>query len=270
MIVRKGGPWGYNHGKYTPLLKKTLFPSVIIHFPETFLPPLHDRRKNLRRVIPGIVHQFRDRPGLHQLRRVGREPVGKHLFVAQLRIQPVLVSTRSQDGRHAIMNCGHQFVRLGSDDRAALDLLSVGAFPEIPGPGKGKGLLILPRYVHGSFALTISPPLIKTIGNHQAALSAQQMLETRFLRQRFGSGIDHTRADGLILRPGWNKPPAQHTHMGGTILQNGYNILCWRDIITRLYVKRRRNAEALRDPSDIGNQREASTHVSLSFMITTP
>src|SRR5262245_11272319 len=60
---------------------------------------------------------------------------------------------------------------------------------------------------HGNLALSLFPPLIKTVSGDNTAASIDERLEGRQFRQCLGSRVNHPIADRGVCGPMRNQPP---------------------------------------------------------------
>src|SRR5574338_1399927 len=88
-------------------------------------------------------------------------------------VQPGRLVIGIQDDRHAIMDLGHLFVRLGGDDRVGLPLLAFGVGPAATDAGTRDYTGLLRMYIKGllaRFGLGRLLPFVKSGGGYQGAL----------------------------------------------------------------------------------------------------
>lgn len=101
-----------------------------------------------------------------------------------------------------------QTVRGGGQDRAGLQGLSFRVLPVVPDAGKAHDGAVLHPDVERLLLSAFLLPLEKASCGDNAAAIADRGPEGRFLVNRFAAGIYHPAADGGILGPGRNQPPA--------------------------------------------------------------
>src|SRR6266542_1662246 len=194
-------------------------------------------------------------------------------------IEPKLIALRRQDHRHAVVHVPHQFVRLGGEDRAAIQRLALGTSPTLPQSGEGEDRVIGHGKAEGQLLLALALPLVKSIGRNQAAPREQRVAKRGPLGRGLRPRVDHLVADCRLLGPPRHKPPAkplQPPHGLNGILAHHGDLLPRRHVVTRrplriigvpstpgvgvLGRERALSAEAFFQNLFLAGQPEASTH----------
>ena len=95
-------------------------------------------------------------------------------------------------------------------DREALQRCAVRSIPAIPDPGQGHRGACLHTDKVGHLLVSGFGPFIETAGRDQAAPGTDRLPEGRLLMNRLATGVNQPGADGRVLGPMWDQPPAGH------------------------------------------------------------
>ena len=148
-------------------------------------------------------------------------------------IEPQVMRFHRKDHGHPVMNVFHDVIGFRRNNRAGMDRL-VPFPPRFPKARKSKRLSVLHDEAVRLLAFVCLFPLVKSVGQDQAALLFKSMLEGRLLVNRFRPGIDHFVADFFVLGPIRNEPPFQHiSFLALAVGTDGKNRLPGCNIVSR-------------------------------------
>ena len=105
-------------------------------------------------------------------------------------------------------------------------------------------------------------PLVEAVGRQQAAVPAEGHPERRLLGDGLAARVDHPRADRRILRPARDETPAHADELALTVGVDAHDRHFGhrRDVVARVHVRWRRQAEGQRDGRRMAVQLVASAH----------
>src|SRR3990172_6848996 len=96
-------------------------------------------------------------------------------------------------------------------------------------------------------------PFIESVGNNQASVFLKGISKTRFYSNGFSTCIEHLVAYGRVFCPCWYESPPKANQSGFIIMNDGGNLLTWRDVITRsIFQCQFLNMEGFFDNGQIG------------------
>src|SRR5690606_19618099 len=174
-------------------------------------------------------------------------------------VQPIGVGFRRQDDRLTGMELGDKLVRLASEDRTALKLITIRTVPDFPQASEGENGITFKVNVERIF--TFLRPLVEAIGGYQAAAALEGILKGRFLCDSFGTGVEYLAADSDIVGPRGDQAPAVICELARLGISDNGNWLGRRDVIARRGLDRHSiKAERLQQGIGIGSQDKTSTH----------
>src|SRR6185369_13994365 len=155
-----------------------------------------------RRIILYRVHETRNRISIHFVGRVSAKEVEQPAMISNRGIEPEIFNFLWQDHGHSIVNASQQFVRLGCYYRAGREPFTERRSPRLIQSGKTKRAFGFQIDEHRSFRTSGLLPLVKSIGNNQAASHPEGALESRLLGQCLSARVDEPAADLWIGRRG--------------------------------------------------------------------
>ncbi len=108
--------------------------------------------------------------------------------------------------------------------------LSSGSFHIDQIPAKAKGSPDRKATRMGRLPDGGAPPLVEAVGEDEAAPASEGVTERRFVDYGLSPGVDHTAADGAVLGPERNQPPA-HEPGASRLADNGEDVLRGSDVV---------------------------------------
>jgi hypothetical protein len=132
-----------------------------------------------------LIHYPRHRIGVEGDVGAALEDV-EHLVCARdLVTKPGILEISVKDDGHAIVELGHELVRVFRDDRERVEFLTSRVGPDVVEAGEGKELVARGVDVVGRFAAWFRPPFEKAAGWHDAAIGGKQTAESGSLGEGF-------------------------------------------------------------------------------------
>ncbi len=145
-----------------------------------------------------------------------------------------------------MMQARHESIRIACQYRRALDHLArLLAHPVFPEPGQREWLAAGKRNQVRGLAGAFLFPLIKAVGQYQAASPAIRSAVSRLFGNGLGTRVDHPVADGRILCPERHESPAKFREFAGAVLSvaDRCKLLSGRNVVARFEGQRRACAE---------------------------
>ncbi len=95
--------------------------------------PLHrDRLKALWHIMTWVIDQRAHRIGHEFLTQIRTEERFERFYVLKCGVEPLVIECGSENGRHSIVNFGHETIGFCRDDRTGLERFPISRFPLFP------------------------------------------------------------------------------------------------------------------------------------------
>jgi hypothetical protein len=216
-------------------------------------------------LILHAVDERADRKRDHFLRGVGSQQFLQAGSVFVLRVEPAVKILIGQDHGHPIVQPGHQFIRLTSNDRTAFEFRRVRGVPGFPKSRKCERAILFESDVVGQLGVRIEAlPLVEAVGRDQAAASLERRAEGRLSCRGFATGIDQRRSSLRVLRPARHEAPPhleEFAILAG--LPNDRDARRWRDIKAGRQFGLAQKLEHLDEIGGVRSKRESSAHLGV-------
>jgi len=168
----------------------------------------------------------------HVLSRIGDKEGEKIIPATVLRIEPDGLSRLGDDYGHAIVDGCQHLIGFGRDDRAGMNGASLRRCPGFIKTGKTAGMSGMEVNEPGFLRRAVRfLPLVETIGDDETTTLPEGVAETGFIGDGFRPGVDQPVADGGVLSPGGDEPPAEFHQAVHLIPDDGGDLPAGVDII---------------------------------------
>lgn len=169
----------------------------------------------------------------------GAEEVADIFVFLKGGIEPTRGVVRLEDDGHAVVVFVDAGVGLDGEEATGYGgLIGFDSFVGFPDAGHEKRLLVGAMDIVGLFAVPLSfGPFVIAIGDDDASLFGEGLLEAWFFGDGFAAGVDHLCADRGIFGPGWDQAPTGEGGVSGVLMEiglrlhNGENRLGGGDVI---------------------------------------
>ncbi len=123
-----------------------------------------------------------------------------------------------KDDGHPVVDFRHEIVRIGRDDRAGFQDVTVWRSPMFPQTGENQRLAIILKDVPRLFCFAPKMlPFVKAGRGNQASLFPECSPESRFDRDCVAAGIDHMSCPRRVLGPTGNQTPLHRFRQSNTV-----------------------------------------------------
>ena len=179
-------------------------------------------------------------------------------------IQPLSVTVRGQDHRHAVVEVRQEFVRCRRDDRAGLEGFARLFVPSLPQPRESERSGVAKVDEMGLLALPGPNPLVESIGRNQTTPGLDRGSEGRLLGHRLAAGVDHPCTDLLVLGPRRDQTPTDQGELSWALLAgtNNRDGLGGGDVESGLKLLRRVHVKDISQHRGVNDEGKTAAHGS--------